>query len=550
MDASSASSMPSMMIWPTDPQHQSDFPFYDSNEQKSAAFSVLWALTESQVLKPFLKELMSARDSQGYTPFMLAVSGRAYTAAIHLFNIAQRIAKEVSHDSESQKKVVMSMIFPRGSNPDDSPLLILCLNDTCSFTWTGAEHISQDIFECRTCGLVESLCCCTECARVCHKGHDCKPKRTCPTAYCDCWEKCKCKALIASSQPARQQLLKKLLSDTDLVTLPNSKGEYILLFLVQTVGRQIAEQRQHKPPRSRSSATRKTPEVSGNGEQEIPDHDLDPPRFARIALQKILQDWNAVKSMILTGYHGDNNVASLLQGNCKSSFSYNAAEEQAFLHSQNGTALLDKFTHCLLVKAPVEMLDPLLTTIVRESSSTNVAASKGARLVARRFVRSVARVGVILCVELTPASYQNLNTNNLNSQLCNWKRNSASPQLALLKCQKIFQALLPIAAEELCELADSLIGPVRLGVARPTAPFSLVNSIMEAIQVSEQLFSVDPIVSRSETQTSVVGGDEDSVMILNEHNEDLRGEPQGNPSMVEASVGADVVVGSVDAVSL
>lgn len=32
----------------------------------------------------------------------------------------------------------------------------------------------QDIFECRTCGLLESLCCCTECARVCHKGHDCK----------------------------------------------------------------------------------------------------------------------------------------------------------------------------------------------------------------------------------------------------------------------------------------------------------------------------------------------------------------------------------------
>jgi len=32
----------------------------------------------------------------------------------------------------------------------------------------------QDIFECRTCGLVGSLCCCTECARICHKGHDCK----------------------------------------------------------------------------------------------------------------------------------------------------------------------------------------------------------------------------------------------------------------------------------------------------------------------------------------------------------------------------------------
>ncbi|XP_074597147.1 E3 ubiquitin-protein ligase hyd isoform X2 [Brevipalpus obovatus] len=552
MDSSPASSIPPMISWPSDPQNAPDFPFYDSNEQKSAALSVLWALTESQVLKPFLKELMSAKDSQGYTPFMLAVSGRAYTAAIHLFNIAQRIAKEMSHDQETQRKIITSMIFPRGSNPDDSPLLILCLNDTCSYTWTGAEHISQDIFECKTCGLVDSLCCCTECARVCHKGHDCKPKRTCPTAYCDCWEKCKCKALIASSQKAREQLLKKLLADTDLVTLPNGKGEYILLFLVQTVGRQIAEQRQHKPARSRSSATRKTPELSNNGEQDAPDHDLEPPRFARIALQKILQDWNAVKSMVLTGYHGDNNISSLLQSNCKSSFTYNVAEEQAFLHSQNGTALLDKFTHCLLVKAPVEMLDPLLTTIVRECNTTNIGTAKEARLVARRFVRSVARVGVILCVELTPSSYQNLNANNINSNLCNWKRNSASPQLALLKCQKIFQALLPIAAEELCELADALIAPVRLGVARPTAPFSLVSSILEAIHVSEQLFSVDPIVSRNGgVQNSLFEAEEEPIVVINESNNERENEMfvanrlQSQHGSVRA-VGADVVVGGVD----
>jgi len=38
----------------------------------------------------------------------------------------------------------------------------------------------QDIFECLTCGLTETLCCCTECARVCHKGHDCKWASDCP----------------------------------------------------------------------------------------------------------------------------------------------------------------------------------------------------------------------------------------------------------------------------------------------------------------------------------------------------------------------------------
>ncbi len=68
----------------------------------------------------------------------------------------------------------MTMLYPAGSAFDNNPIHLLCCNDTCSFTWTGAEHINQDIFECRTCGLLGSLCCCTECARVCHKGHDCK----------------------------------------------------------------------------------------------------------------------------------------------------------------------------------------------------------------------------------------------------------------------------------------------------------------------------------------------------------------------------------------
>ena len=51
-------------------------------------------------------------------------------------------------------------------------------------------------------------------------------KRTSPTAYCDCWEKCKCKALIAGQQGARQDLLNKLLEETDLVTLNNSRSVF------------------------------------------------------------------------------------------------------------------------------------------------------------------------------------------------------------------------------------------------------------------------------------------------------------------------------------
>lgn len=74
---------------------------------------------------------------------MLAVSSRAYPAAMTLLEAIQKISKEKSSDPEVQKKVLMSMVYPPGAPPDNSPLHVLCANDTCSFTWTGAEHINQ-----------------------------------------------------------------------------------------------------------------------------------------------------------------------------------------------------------------------------------------------------------------------------------------------------------------------------------------------------------------------------------------------------------------------
>lgn len=44
--------------------------------------------------------------------------------------------------------------------------------------------------------------------------------------------------------------------------------------------------------------------------------------------------------------------------------------------------------------------------------------------------------------------------------------------------------MIRLAVEELCETADSLIAPVRLGVARPTAPFTLASSVNDIINVS------------------------------------------------------------------
>ena len=411
----------------------------------------------------------------GNTPFMASVANRAYPASLVLFDAAKKVARESSNDEDTQKKTLISMIFPEGSPADSSPLHVICCNDTCSFTWTGAEHINQDIFECRTCGLTDSLCCCTECARVCHKGHDCKLKRTSPTAYCDCWEKCKCRSTVGGHQGARFDVLTRLVGETGLVEQPNGREENILLFLVQTVGRQLVEQRQYRPTRSRKSAaiavaqaaSRKAP--SNDVQPEMPEHDLEPPRFSRRALECLLSDWNALKSMILTGQKNEQSLN-------RTSPVY---EDQAFLNSQSGTALLDKFTHCLIVKCSSDMLDVLLSTIINKMQAHSDQIE--AKFVAKRFVRSVTRVFVVFNVEMAPGQTK--------------KKSVQSAAQPLQRCKRVFQALINIAVEELCETANALLAPVRFGLARPTAPFNLTsNSDLTSV---EELFAVEPLVPKT-----------------------------------------------------
>lgn len=66
---------------------------------------------------------------------MLAVSVRAYHAAIILLDTIQKVGRDAKDTS--------AMILPADASPDLSPLFVTCCNDTCSFTWTGAEHINQ-----------------------------------------------------------------------------------------------------------------------------------------------------------------------------------------------------------------------------------------------------------------------------------------------------------------------------------------------------------------------------------------------------------------------
>lgn len=136
------------------------------------------------------------------------------------------------------------------------------------------------------------------------------------------------------------------------------RGESILLFLVQTVGRQTNEQRQYNRSSRQRAASRKTPS-SDIGiikfaliiflthefifilEMDMPDHDLEPPRFSRKALERLLNDWPAVKAMIMSGVKNDPD---------------NKLCDQPYLKNQSGTTLLDKFMHCLLFKCNAEVL--------------------------------------------------------------------------------------------------------------------------------------------------------------------------------------------------
>jgi E3 ubiquitin-protein ligase EDD1 len=76
-------------------------------------------------------------------------------------------------------------------------------------------------------------------------------------------------------------------------------------------------------------------------DSDMPDHDLEPPRFSRKALERLLNDWPAVQCMIMSGV--SENGTDQLFG------------DQGQLCRQSGTALLDKFTHSLLVKCSAEV---------------------------------------------------------------------------------------------------------------------------------------------------------------------------------------------------
>lgn len=119
----------------------------------------------------------------------------------------------------------------------------------------------------------------------------------------------------------------------------------------------------------------------------MPEHDLEPPRFSRRALEHLLRDWRAVQSMIMSGTKEKADPLS---------------NDQSHIDNQSGTTLLDKFTHSLIVKCHLEALEILIDTLVRELKRTE--SDSFVVYVTRRLVRSVVRIFVIFNVELAPIS--------------------------------------------------------------------------------------------------------------------------------------------------
>lgn len=84
------------------------------------------------------------------TPFMYAVLIRSYSAAMTFLTVTKTVMEEkyatvanpcgedISVNTKTVDSLVMDYLYPPNSHLDDSPLFILCLNDVCTYTWTGA----------------------------------------------------------------------------------------------------------------------------------------------------------------------------------------------------------------------------------------------------------------------------------------------------------------------------------------------------------------------------------------------------------------------------
>lgn len=116
----------------------------------------------------------------------------------------------------------------------------------------------------------------------------------------------------------------------------NFRGEHLLLFLAKTVGRQLIEQDNSVRQINKVRTTHQT-QANSQLEVTIPEHDLDPPKFARHAFDIVLSSWPSLKSLIEVGMKNNFDDAIVV-------------EDIFHLGEQNGSTHIDKFVFTILAR--------------------------------------------------------------------------------------------------------------------------------------------------------------------------------------------------------
>nr|CAD2196532.1 unnamed protein product [Meloidogyne enterolobii] len=368
-------------------------------------------------------------------------------------------------------------------------------------------------------------------------------KKTSPTAYCDCWEKCECKALVTGNNAKREQLLSGMLQCPALIDGLNSKGEHILLFLARTVGRQLIEQEGYTKRSKRPGPTTTTTAYGVS----IPEHDLEPPKgslytahqkFARKTLDLAIGNWDVVKSLLDVGIKKPNALI-----NSKTEDDQPILENVFHLLEHNGSTHLDKFVLTLLGWCEESSLDTLLNLLVRPANKQLKKWDEEVHYLIQRFVRSVIRLFVMVIL-LSPEAngtllatifddinkaipapdapsliYPLSNQSNaaqpgtstsavaaIRDSLNNYRAAAISGVLSLVRaslpaalslnsslekkdqkkhkviafCSKMStSALISYSLLELIGITDALISPIRLGIVKPSASIVSNEDVLE-----------------------------------------------------------------------
>jgi len=118
-------------------------PIANKNDSHKSAISFITKILLSVFHNPFH---YSSVPDRSWTSELISGYRRAVPVAwlYSPFNASnQNIVADPDYIGSVEQDELMSMVYPPGSDADDNPLYMLCCNDTCSFTWTGAQHINQ-----------------------------------------------------------------------------------------------------------------------------------------------------------------------------------------------------------------------------------------------------------------------------------------------------------------------------------------------------------------------------------------------------------------------